>query len=33
MAEPAPQGVIRIPVPPSERALRRGLAQRRPVLI
>ena len=33
MAEPAPQGVIRIPVPPSEREMRRPLAQRRPVLI
>jgi hypothetical protein len=33
MTEPALQGVIRIPVPPSDREMRRPLAQRRPVLI
>ena len=33
MAEPALPGVIRIPVPPSDREIRRPLAQRRPVLI
>ncbi len=33
MTEPAPQGVIRVPVPPSYREMRRPLAQRRPVLI